>query len=641
MRGSTGVRLSRRPLVRPPGGADGELVMGDPAPRRLPHEQRRGLDAAEQTLCKSEHRLREILGTAPVAFTSLDEEGLILDWNAEAEAIFGWPAAEAMGHKLAELILPRPTHRALEHELSDLLCMAGPDRVSRQIQVSALHQAGHEVYADLTISRLRAGESHLFDVFITDVSAERQADQSRRYAEQQLAYQALHDPLTGLPNRALLLDRVGHALALANRHRTLAAVICLDIDDFKLVNESLGHDGGDELLVQVVRRLGDTLRACDSIARFGRDTIARVGGDELVVLCESLSKEQDALVIAERISTALSERFDVGDQRIFITASLGIALTTTSVTAGALVRDADTAMYRAKERGGNRYELFDSETRARLLDRVHKLNELRDAIADDQLCLYYQPIVAANDGHLIGAEALARWPHPTRGLLPAGEFIPLAEESGLINPLGCWVLWEATAQLARWNAAVGPEAQISVFANLSARQLDQPGFIELVEEVVERNSIDPSRLILEITESTLLEESDERLTVLSQLQGRGVSLALDDFGTGYSSLASLKRLPVHFLKLDQSFVSGLGQTITDPQIAAAVIEMARALNMDVIAEGVETREQLACLRDLGCTLAQGYHLGRPMPADELLALLQGRRNAAFPQESNLIRVASQ
>jgi diguanylate cyclase len=592
------------------------------------HEQRlagprRHLDAAEETLCNSEHRLREILGTAPVAFISLDSEGLILDWNAEAELIFGWSGPEALGHKLAELILPQPTHGALERDLNELRRQPDSQQLTRHLKVTAVHRDGHEVYADLTISRLSAGDSHLFDVFVTDITAQQQADRDRRYAEEQLAHQALHDPLTGLPNRTLLFDRVGHALALAERHATLAAVICIDIDNFKLVNETLGHDAGDELLIQVVRRLEDMLRAADTLARFGRDTLARVGGDELVVLCEVLASEQDALSIAERILSTLSEPFEIADQRLFITVSIGIALTTTSVTANALVRDADTAMYRAKERGGSRYELFDSDTRARLLDRVQRVGELRGAIGTDELCVYFQPIVSVVDGRPIGAEALVRWQHPTKGLLAAGEFIPLAEQGGLITPLGCWVLRQAAAQLAQWDAGTGPGAPLSVFVNVSARQLAEPGFIDLVEEVIEENSIDPSRLILEITESTLIEDADERVETLAQLQERGVFLALDDFGTGYSSLATLKRLPVHFLKLDRSFVSGLGHTVTDPQIAAAVIEMARAMKLSVIAEGVETEEQLESLRQLGCRFAQGYYFARPMPASELSVHLHG------------------
>jgi diguanylate cyclase (GGDEF)-like protein/PAS domain S-box-containing protein len=589
--------------------------VGNPRPLR-------GVSAAEEALCMSEQRLREILETAPVAFMSTDAEGLIVDWNAEAELLFGWSRSEALGRTLAQAILPHPVRGAYEHELAELLETDDSKPASRHPELTVVGKDGREFPVDMTISRVPAGDSNLFRLYARDISAERRADEGRRYAEEQLVYQALHDPLTGLPNRTLLFDRVGRALALADRHGSIAAVLYADIDNFTLVNNSFGHQVGDELLVHVARRLQDVLRGGGAAALLNGDTLARVDGDEFVVLCESLASERDAIGIAERINATVAEPFAIAGERLFVTLSIGIALTSASASPGSLIRDADAATHRAKERGGARYELFDPETRARMLNRIRKENELRDAIEHEQLRLFYQPIVSVLDGGIVGAEALLRWDHPQHGLLPPSEFIPLAEETGLIVPFGRWVLQQAWAQLARWHATLGFGSPLHVSVNVSARQLVDEELVRLVTELLKQNPLQPSQLVLEVTESILLNDTDTRVAVLRHLQALGLRLALDDFGTGYSSLGYLRRLPFNVLKLDRSFISGLDQTTTDPQIAAAVIEMARALRMTVVAEGVETHEQLDCLRRLGCHFAQGYHFAAPMPAEMLSLLLR-------------------
>lgn len=583
----------------------------------------RDRNAAESSLLYSEQRLHEILEAAPVAFISVDADGLVVDWNCQAELIFGWRRADALGRNLALMLLPPLIRPAYEHELDDLLAR-GPDQErSTRIEVSAVHKDGHEFPLDMTVSRISAGDSNLFHVFGRDLSAQKEADDERRYAEERLAHQALHDPLTGLPNRSLLLDRITHALTLVRRHGSTAALLCADIDNFKLVNDSLGHQAGDELLVQVARRVQGALRTADTMARSGHDTLARVGGDEFVFLCESLADEHSAIKIAERIADTLREPFAVADERLFVTLSLGIALAHPGATPGSLIRDADAAMHLAKERGGARYELADAETRLRVLNRLRRETELREAIEREQLRVFYQPIVSVQDESVIGAEALLRWEHPDLGLVPPAEFIPLAEETDLIIPFGRWVLEQATAQLARWHASP-LSAPLRVSVNVSARQLADDHLVRLIPQLLERNQLEPSQLILEITESVLLEDTDERVAVLQKLQALGLRLALDDFGTGYSSLAYLRRLPFDLLKLDRSFVSGLGETAADPQIAAAVIEMARALGMVVVGEGVETNEQLACLRRLGCQFAQGYYFAKPLPAEDPSFVLQHR-----------------
>lgn len=453
----------------------------------------------------------------------------------------------------------------------------------------------------------------------------------RRRAEQQLARQAIHDALTGLPNRTLLRDRVGHALQRSQRDSSTVAVLFLDLDNFKAVNESLGHPMGDELLVQVAGRLGDTLRQGDTKARLGTETLSCWGGDEFVVLCEDLDTELDAIRMTERITVALAPPFTLEGNELHITASIGIAVTKAGQsTRDALIRDADAAMHRAKERGEGRYELFDQELRTRALDRLHTERELGMAIERDELRLFYQPIVSVADGHIAGVEALIRWQHPQRGLLSPAQFIPLAEDSGLIIALGTWVLEQACHQNARWEQTHPEWPPLRIAVNLSARQLTEE-LPTIIAGALRRTGADPSRLTLELTETLLIETSHSATDILATLRAMGVQICLDDFGTGYSSLSYLQHFPLDVLKLDRSFISGLGTTPSAAKIVAATIDMARALGMSVVAEGVETAQQLQCLRDLACQFAQGYHLARPQPPEAIAALLD-QRPEQRPQE---------
>jgi len=432
----------------------------------------------------------------------------------------------------------------------------------------------------------------------------------RRRAEEKLAYRALHDDLTGLPNRALLLDRLGHALERGRRQDSTVAVLALDIDHFKDVNDRLGHDAGDELLVRIAARLTHAVRSADTVARLTAGTVARFGGDEFVVLCEDVPAEEVAIRLAERLGEEVARPVAAGGNELEVTASVGIAVAAagTAGSAESLVRDADAAMYRAKELGRSRYETFDLAMRSRALDRLALEAELRHAIEHGELRLHYQPIVALADGGVSGVEALVRWEHPERGLVPPGDFIPLAEQSGLIVELGRWVLEQACRQAAAW-----PGVRMAV--NLSTRQLGDRRLVADVTEALERTGLEPGRLTLEVTETLIMERLEASIELLEELKALGVRLSLDDFGTGYSSLSYLERLPLDALKLDRSFVSGLGPDETEPAIVAAVIEMGRALGMTVIAEGVETEQQAARLRALGCVYAQGFHFARPLPAD--------------------------
>jgi diguanylate cyclase (GGDEF)-like protein/PAS domain S-box-containing protein len=465
---------------------------------------------------------------------------------------------------------------------------------------------------------LATGERHLeaADVDFVQALANILADAiQRRATEDDIRYQALHDPLTGLPNRVLFLDRLGHALT---RHAAQVAVVLLDIDNFKLVNDSLGHGCGDELLTQIAPRLINALRP--------GDTVARLGGDEFVVLVEDISHPRDAAVIAERIVAAFEVPFRLATGEHFAKASLGIAIAEGEDTAPAsLIGDADSAMYQAKGRGRARFEVFDRAMRTRTVERLSVENDLRRALERDELRVAYQPIVSLRDLSIVSVEALLRWEHPTRGLVSPAEFIPVAEESGLIEPIGRWVLNAACAQASLWHDARPDSRPVGICVNLSARQFTQQDLQASVVNALELTGIEPSSLCMEITESLLLENPESVTETITRVARLGVRFVLDDFGTGYSSLAYLTRLPIDGLKVDRSFVDALGRDTRSTTITTAIVRLAQALSVEVIAEGVETERQLRALRELDCELAQGFYLHRPLGAEEVSKLLAAER----------------
>jgi diguanylate cyclase (GGDEF)-like protein/PAS domain S-box-containing protein len=447
----------------------------------------------------------------------------------------------------------------------------------------------------------------------------------RQAIEDGIRERALHDPLTGLPNRELFVDRLEHALARLGRQDARAAILFLDLDHFKLVNDSLGHQIGDELLAAAAPRIKQALRSSDTVARFG--------GDEFGILLEDIASERDAIETAERIAAIFARPFVLSGSEHFVTTSIGIAMAAGGERADELIRDADAAMYRAKDSGRARYEVFDEGMRGRAIERLRVENDLRRALERNELRLEYQPVVSLHNFSIVGVEALLRWRHPERGEISPEEFVPIAEENGLIEPIGRWVLEQACRQAAEWYEARPDCAPINISVNLSAVQVTRRSLPDVVRSVLRATGLDPACLSLEITETVMVRDADGLGEVLHALKALGVRLVLDDFGTGYSSLSYLTRLPLDVLKVDRSFVDGLGREARDTAITETIIAMSRALSLDVVAEGVETSEHVRELSRLGCNLAQGFHFSRAVPAGEITAALRdGPRWLASPSD---------
>jgi diguanylate cyclase (GGDEF)-like protein/PAS domain S-box-containing protein len=504
------------------------------------------------------------------------------------------------------LLHPEDADRVISNEVD---CAKSGEALVQEYRLSRADGRIVWIRDEMTVVR---GESDselplFFGVFL-DVS-------DRKRMEAELERLALYDSLTGLPNRALFTDRLTHAIGRRGRNHT-TAVYFLDVDRFKRINDSLGHGAGDEVLREVAARIQRTIRP--------EDTVARFGGDEFTVLCESVGGVLEAVGVADRLQRELAEPVYAGGAELRLSASIGIAMAEPGdeMSGSRLVEDADAAMYRAKERGGARTELFDMAMRERAVEELSIEQELQSGLERGELRLFYQPIVNLDNGEMIGAEALIRWQHPERGLLTPDKFLPVAEESGLIVQVGSWAVGEACRRLRDWDRRNGHGSPFGLAVNLSARELTHPDVVTTVLNAVRRSALDPHRLTIEVTESTAMADRETGFRALRELSAAGVRIAIDDFGTGYSSLDHLREMPADILKIDRSFVAGMAANSPDSALVAAAIAMGRALEMEVVAEGIETTEQVADLRELACPLGQGYLFARPLPPEELDGLLE-------------------
>jgi diguanylate cyclase (GGDEF)-like protein len=445
----------------------------------------------------------------------------------------------------------------------------------------------------------------------------------RKALQEELERRASHDPLTGLPNRPAFVERIGQALGRTRRRQNSreVGVLFMDLDGFKTINDSLGHEAGDRLLVAVAECLRNRLRSEDVLARFG--------GDEFAVLLEDTAGTSEAIRVAQRIAEDLREPFTVDDFQVSVNTSIGITLGTAQANDDpeGMLREADSAMYRAKEQGPGRYAVFDPAMQARAQERLELEAELRRALEQEEFVLYYQPEVSLHDGKMVGFEALLRWQHPERGLLKPAAFVPLAEETDLIAPIGRWVLEEACQQAKRWEEERPLASPMTMEINLSSKQLRRQGLVRTVEEALARADLEAHTLALDMTETVLIRTSEDNTQALDALKEMGVRLGLDDFGTGYSSLSYLKRLPVDRVKVDKSFVKGLGENATDTALVRMIIDLCHTLGLEVLAEGIETSEQAVLLRDMECDMGQGYYFARPILGEELA---QGLPKAFLP-----------
>jgi diguanylate cyclase (GGDEF)-like protein/PAS domain S-box-containing protein len=560
----------------------------------------------ETDIYEREERFRSLVQNTSDIITILAADGTIRYISPAVERVTGYKPEEQIGTNAFGSVHPDDRERAF----STFTAVLQKPGLHPPLEFRVPHKDGSWRNLEHFVNNL------LDDPAVRGVVITSRDVTERKALEEQLRHQAFHDPLSGLPNRALFMDRLEHALSRANRRGGRVAVLFMDLDNFKVINDSLGHEAGDQLLVAVAKRLKACLRPWD--------TAARLGGDEFTVLVEDVASVGEVVRIAERIADILQPPFVLDEQQVFATASIGIALNSpTQEEPADLLRHADLAMYQAKHRGKARHEVFESSLDAKAMERLMLETGLRRALVRQQLRIYYQPIVALENDGIAGVEALVRWEHPQRGLLLPEAFLSIAEETGLIIRIGQWVLREACKQARILQERYPATPPLTISVNLSTREFFHP---ELVAEVLDESQVDPASLQLEITEGAMRSNgtySADR--TLRKLKHLGVQLAIDDFGLGYSSLSYLKRFPVDFLKIDRSFISGLGHkpgvSTKDTEIVKAMIDLTHALGLKVIAEGVENAEQLTHLRQMRCDLAQGNYFSEPLPGEALAAVL--------------------
>jgi diguanylate cyclase (GGDEF)-like protein/PAS domain S-box-containing protein len=562
----------------------------------------------------NEARFGSLIKHSSDLITVLDADSKVIYQSPSIEGVLGYTPEEVIGTRFDRL-LPIGERTRLAHLLADDEVAGNGE--TQVIECGLDHIDGTTRQFEILHTNLLADE-HVQGIVLNsrDVS-------ERKAFEEQLAHQAFHDPVTGLANRALFSERVRHAVSRTRRGQSALAVVFIDLDDFKTVNDSLGHTAGDQVLIQVAHRLALSTRVSDTAARFG--------GDEFAILLEDLDGPQEAADAAERMLESLTEPLMVEDKELYIRASVGIAIMEAGRVTDAqeLIRDADVAMYMAKRDGKGTYRLFEPEMHAGVLDRLELRGDLQRALGEDQFELEYQPIVRLSDGSITGMEALVRWRHPERGLLSPDWFIPLAEETGLIVPIGNWVLEQACREATKMQRTHGSVEPLSMSVNLSLKQLQHPTVVKDVESALKRSKLEPRYLTLEITESLMMSDPELGVQRLRDLKNLGVTLAMDDFGTGYSSLSYLSRFPVDELKMDRSFLRD-GETPKTSGLTAAVLALGQSLNLTIVAEGIEHHEQWMTLRDLGCELGQGFYFARPMSAAAATEFLKAHKDGRVP-----------
>jgi diguanylate cyclase (GGDEF)-like protein/PAS domain S-box-containing protein len=569
---------------------------------------------AESKAKESEARFRALVQHSSDVITIVDSDSTIRYVSPSVAKVFGHDAHALLGTRLVNLLHPEDLAGAL-HFLTGIAQSPPPANRHSDITV-ATHKCEwrllHATGSWLTVDTV--GTNLLDEPMVQGLVLNSRDVTERRMMEEQYMHQAFHDPLTDLANRSLFLYQVGHALARGTRHALSATVLFLDLDNFKTVNDSLGHAAGDRLLVEAARRLAACVR--DS------DLIARLGGDEFAVLVEDAPTEAEVLQMADRIATALANPFVLNGKEVFVSASIGIARTFPGDTSDELVRNADVAMYIAKTRGKGRYVMFEPQMHSAALERLDTEADLHKALARDEFHIEYQPIVMLATGEVVGAEALLRWRRTGGGSVPPTVFIPIAEATGLILPIGRWVLNAACRTGRKWEAERGFPLRVTV--NLSSRQLQDESIVEDVQHALDTSGFSAQHLVLEITESILMQHTDVSLERLQKLKALGVSLAIDDFGTGYSSLSYLQRYPIDILKIDKAFVDTIDKGEDGAVLASAIVALGETLRLDTVAEGIETEAQRGHLLQLGCDLGQGYLFAPALPAEDFSRLLVAR-----------------
>jgi diguanylate cyclase (GGDEF)-like protein/PAS domain S-box-containing protein len=591
-------------------GAQDYLIKGQIETRGLLRALRYAIErkTMEEALFVVKERAQVTLNCIGDAVVCTDISGNITFLNLVAEKMTGWPSDEAAGRPMGEVfrIQDAVTHETTPNPMD--VAVGLNTTVHLPLNCILIRRDGLETPIEDSVAPIhdRQGKATGAVIVFRDVSA------ARAVAEQ-MAHSAQHDFLTGLPNRMLLNDRVNQAIALAGRHSKNLAVLFLDLDGFKHINDSLGHAIGDKLLQSIAKRLVSCVRRSD--------TVSRQGGDEFVVLLSEMEHEEDAAISALRILGAVAQAHSIDQHDLHLTASIGVSVhPDDGLDAETLIKNADTAMYQAKENGRQSYQFFKPAMNVRAVERQSIEESLRRALERKEFSLHYQPKVKLATGEITGAEALLRWTHPTRGLVSPATFIPVAEDCGLILPIGRWVLREACEQARTWLDAGLPLGTIAV--NISLMEVRNNSFLESVFATLSETGLDPKSLELELTESVLMKRAESAASVLKSLRAQGVQIAVDDFGTGYSSLSYLSKFPIDALKIDQSFVRQITTAPDDTTIVTAVISMGRSLKLRVVAEGVETREELEFLRTHQCHEAQGYYFSRPVLPDQFAMLLK-------------------